>query len=75
MRCAPSTPAAHRIEIRHLDGQRQHRGRGRIDKTVPVCYSTDDTFDVGEGRGTPMSPTYKPPSTFTGILRRVTVQV
>ena len=26
---------------------------GRIDKTVPVYFSTDDTFDVGEDWGTP----------------------
>ena len=47
---------------------------GRIDKTVPVYFSTDDTFDVGEDWGTPMAPTYKPPFTFTGELKKVTVQ-
>ena len=26
---------------------------GRIEKTVPVVFSTDDTFDVGEDWGTP----------------------
>ena len=25
-------------------------GEGRIEKTVPVVFSTDDTFDVGEDR-------------------------
>jgi hypothetical protein len=29
----------------------------RIEKTVPVYYSTDDTFDVGEDWGTPVSST------------------
>jgi ubiquitin len=47
---------------------------GRIDKTVPVYFSTDDTFDVGEDWGTPMAPTYDPPFTFTGDLKKVTVQ-
>ncbi len=46
---------------------------GRIDKTVPVYFSTDDTFDVGEDWGTPMSDTYEPPFAFTGNLTKVTV--
>ncbi|MGH9282602.1 MAG: arylsulfatase, partial [Acidimicrobiales bacterium] len=46
---------------------------GRIDKTVPVYFSTDDTFDVGEDWGTPMSDTYEPPFAFTGTLKKVTV--
>lgn len=46
---------------------------GRIDKTVPVYFSTDDTFDVGEDWGTPVSATYQPPFTFTGLLKKVTV--
>ena len=47
---------------------------GRIEKTVPVYFSTDDTFDVGEDWGTPVSATYQPPFTFTGIPKKVTVQ-
>ena len=47
---------------------------GRIEKTVPVVFSTDDTFDVGEDRGTPVSPTYQPPFRFTGNLKQVTVE-
>ena len=39
-----------------------------------IIFSTDDTFDVGEDWGTPVSPTYEPPFTFTGILKRVTVE-
>ena len=48
---------------------------GRIAKTVPVLYSTDDTFDVGEDWGTPVAPTYKLPFKFTGALKQVTVEV
>ena len=47
---------------------------GRIEKTVPFHFSTDDTFDVGEDWGTPVSPTYQPPFRFTGTLKKVTVQ-
>ena len=49
-------------------------GEGRIEKTVPVVFSTDDTFDVGEDWGTPVSPTYKLPFKFTGTLKKVTVR-
>ena len=47
---------------------------GRLEKTVPIHFSTDDTFDVGEDWGTPVSSTYTPPFTFTGTLKKVTVQ-
>ena len=47
---------------------------GRIDKTVPVYFSTDDTFDVGEDWGTPMSDSYDTPFAFTGKIKKVTVQ-
>jgi arylsulfatase len=47
---------------------------GRIDKTVPVVFSTDDTFDVGADWGTPVTPTYQPPFEFTGTLGQVTVE-
>ena len=49
-------------------------GEGRIEKTVPVVFSMDDTFDVGEDRGTPISPTYQPPFQFTETLKSVTVE-
>jgi hypothetical protein len=48
---------------------------GRIEKTVPVVFSTDDTFDVGEDWGTPVSSAYQPPFKFTGTLRAVTVEI
>ena len=48
--------------------------QGRIDKTVPYHFSTDDTFDVGEDWGTPITPTYQPPFAFTGDLKSVTVR-
>lgn len=47
---------------------------GRIDKTVPVYFSTDDTSDIGQGWGTPMSDTYEPPFAFIGKVKKVTVQ-
>ena len=50
-------------------------GEGRITRTQPIIFSTDDTFDVGEDWGTPVSPAYKTPMKFTGVLKKVTVEV
>ena len=41
---------------------------------MPVYFSTDDTFDVGEDWGTPMSNKYETPFTFTGRIKKVTVE-
>ncbi|HZI26761.1 MAG TPA: hypothetical protein VFD64_01325 [Gemmatimonadaceae bacterium] len=50
-------------------------GEGRLEQTVPVMFSTDDTFDVGEDWGTPVSPDYELPAKFTGDLKKVTIEV
>jgi hypothetical protein len=42
--------------------------------TVLVYFSTDDTFDVGEDWGTPVSPAYQPPFPFIGTLKKVTLR-
>ena len=62
-------PEPRRPGFRHDFGS-----RNRIDKTVPVVFSTDDTFDVGADWGTPVSPTYRTPFTFTGNLNQVTIE-
>jgi arylsulfatase len=50
-------------------------GEGRFPKTVPLYFSTDDAFDVGEDWGTPVAPTYNLQFRFTGTLKTVTVEV
>ena len=49
--------------------------QGRIARTVPVRFSLDETFDVGEDTGTPVIETYvdKMPFKFTGKLKKVVV--
>jgi arylsulfatase len=42
---------------------------------VPILFSLDDTFDVGQDWGTPVSPTYKVPFKFTGNIKLVTIEV
>jgi hypothetical protein len=79
MMCAPNKeplcppPGFHRRSPSPVNGK--NVGEGRIAKTVPVIFSTDDTFDVGEDWGTPVSPTYQCPFKFTGTLKKVTVEV
>lgn len=42
----------------------------RIPETVPVAFSFEDTFDVGEDSASPVGD-YKSPFPFTGVIRRV----
>ena len=48
-----------------LDGEQV--GNGRIDGTVPMLFSADETTDVGSDTATPVSDDYGPKdSEFTG---------
>jgi arylsulfatase len=49
--------------------------RGRIEHTIPIRFSLDETFDVGEDTGTPVLEEYvdKMPFRFTGTLKRFVV--
>jgi arylsulfatase A-like enzyme len=47
-------------------------GEGRVDATVPVLFSADETTDVGSDSATPVSDDYGPKdSRFTGRIRWV----
>jgi arylsulfatase len=47
-------------------------GEGRIDATVPMIYSGDETCDVGHDSGTPVSEDYtSAASAFTGTVHWV----
>jgi arylsulfatase len=48
---------------------------GRINKTVPNRFSLDETLDVGEDTGTPVSEDYKVPFKFTGEIEKVTLEL
>jgi arylsulfatase len=45
---------------------------GRIPHTIPIRFSLDETFDIGEDRGTPVVEDYadKMPFAFTGTLKK-----
>jgi len=48
---------------------------GRIERTMPILFSFDLTFDVGEDWGTAVADTYELPFGCAGTLERVTVEV
>ena len=48
---------------------------GKIPRTIPFRVSADETFDVGEDTGTPVSEDYKVPFKFTGTLNKVVVRL
>ena len=49
---------------------------GRIERTQPFVFSADDTEDVGEDLGTPVSEDYKEgDNKFTGTIDKVTIAV
>jgi arylsulfatase len=49
--------------------------QGRIERTIPVRFSLDETFDVGEDTGTPVLEEYeaKMPFRFNGTLKKFVV--
>jgi arylsulfatase len=48
--------------------------QGRIENTMPVRFSFDETFDVGEDTGTPVSEDYDVPFRFTGQIEKVVIK-
>jgi arylsulfatase A-like enzyme len=50
-------------------------GEGRIARTQPFMFSADESADVGEDLGTPVSEDYREPATFSGTIRKITIEV
>ena len=58
----------------YINGQKA--GEGRIEKTQPNIFSADETADVGNDEGTPVSAEYKErDNKFTGKIRKIVVDV
>ena len=58
----------------YLDGEQV--GEGRVDGTVPMLFSADETTDVGSDTATPVSDDYGPTdSEFTGSVRWVQLDI
>ena len=49
--------------------------QGRIERTVPIRFTLDETFDVGEDTGTPVSEDYDVPFKFSGQIEKVVVNL
>ncbi len=49
--------------------------KGRIDQTVPVRISADETLDIGEDTGTPIDREYTVPFRFTGDIEKVVIDL
>jgi len=50
-------------------------GEGRIEKTEPVRFSANETFDTGLDSASPVSTEYQPPFRYTGTLKKVEIDV
>jgi arylsulfatase A-like enzyme len=51
-------------------------GQGRIEKTVPMAFSADETCDVGKETGSPVSPDYGPTGNeFSGDVNWVQIDL
>jgi arylsulfatase len=58
----------------YVDGTKT--GEGRVEATVPMLYSTDETCDVGSDTASPVSDDYTPQnSRFTGTIEWVQLDI
>ena len=58
----------------YLDGSKV--GEGRIDATVPMVFSADETLDLGSDTGSPVSSEYTSEnSRFTGTVNWVQLDI
>ena len=48
---------------------------GRVERTIPFRMALDETLDIGEDTGTPVSEDYQVPFKFTGTLNRVVMRL
>jgi arylsulfatase len=57
-----------------VDGKKD--GEGRVDQTVPMLFSADETCDVGKETGSPVSPDYAPiDNEFSGAVNWVQIDL
>lgn len=50
-------------------------GKARVPNTIPLRLSLDETMDIGEDTGTPVSEDYQVPFRFTGTIEKVVVNL
>ena len=83
------TPGKHTIEMQFAyDGGGIGRGgvatvsvdgspvaKGRVERTIPIRITLDETLDIGEDCGTPVNLTYDVPFRFEGDIEGVTIEL
>jgi arylsulfatase len=58
----------------YVDGKRA--GQARIERSVPMAYSADETCDIGREAGSPVSPDYGPEdNAFSGTVNWVQIDL
>jgi arylsulfatase len=56
-----------------VDGQKA--GEGRVDQTEPAIFSADETLDLGDEFGSPVTPDYPKEKKFSGEVLGVAIDV
>jgi arylsulfatase len=57
----------------YMDGKKV--GEGRVDQTEPAIFSADETLDIGDEFGSPVTPDYPKEKKFTGDVNWVEIDV
>jgi arylsulfatase len=85
----PLAPGKHTVEMQFAyDGGGIGRGgmatvivdgkpaaKGRVERTIPIRITLDETLDIGEDCGTPVNLTYDVPFRFEGEIENVTIEL
>jgi hypothetical protein len=53
----------------------QQIGAGRVEKSIPNRVTLDETLDIGEDTGTPLSDDYDIPFRFNGQLKNLKIEL
>jgi arylsulfatase len=69
----PMPDRPHEGLITYLDGDEV--GEGRVEHTVPMAFSGDETTDLGRDSATPVSDDHGYENAFTGRVRWVQIDV
>ena len=56
-------------------GREPRVGKGRVDQTQPLVFSADETTDIGDDYGVPVSADYGDSSRFNGRIDVVQIDV
>jgi arylsulfatase len=57
----------------YVDGNKV--GEGRVDQTEPAIFSADETLDIGNEFGSPVTPDYPKEKKFSGDVNWVEIDV